>query len=154
MDDLTFQFGEDGVLLNTDPIIPFEDLSSAFVDITNIQGLSSAPFRTTERSREGQDGGFIDAELEEMRTIIIDGTVYAPTYALEPYLESLKANYAPSKTTKPFYFQAPGINGRVVFCKSYGVKYDWTVDRRLWTSTYEKSNHCGPGIDARRIEGD
>jgi hypothetical protein len=126
-----FQYKNDGVVLNTD-VTPDEP----FVDITKVSGLDNAPFRTTEREREGMDGGFVDAEFETVRTIVLEGTVYAGSDfdKLEPYMDSLKTNYAPRRHPEPFYFEIPGIFKRLAFAKSYGVKYDIDQARRIGSS--------------------
>ena len=130
MDDYTFRYKEDGVLLNSDVSLPF-------VDITRVEGLSSAPGRITERDREGQDGGFVDAEFEKIRTVIVEGTVYADTSQIETFMDELKKNYALSKASYPFYFRAPGTNDRVVFCKSYGLVSEWGLGRRIGEAPFQ-----------------
>lgn len=138
MEDFTFQYTDKGLILNDDfdgttAIDPSSGtpLFTPFVDITSVEGLSNAEYRITERSREGMDGGDIDAEFELPRTIVIEGTVYSPSNVLENYLEQLKSNFGPTKIAQPLYWRAPGISDRVVFCKSYGVKYTWDERRRL-----------------------
>lgn len=135
MDDWTFRFKDDGLLLNADITYdPVTGQANPFVDILNVTGLSNAPFRTTENNREGQDGGFVDAEFEQMRTIVLEGMVYANVNTVAAYLQSLKKNFGPNKTVQPFYFKEPGLNDRVVFAKSYGVNYDWTTALRTGTT--------------------
>jgi hypothetical protein len=129
-DDLTFKLGDSGVILNA-------DVGSYFVDIENVKGLDSAPFRTTERDHEGDDGGFMDAEFEKARDIVLDGTIYAPGSTMESYLDSLKENWAPSKTQVPFYFKAPGVNERLLFVKPLGMRYDWSSLRRTGQATVQ-----------------
>lgn len=123
--DLTFQLNDTGVLLNSD------SLGTPFVDILDVSGLDSAPFRETQRDHEGVDGGFMDAEFETGRDIILQGTVYATDTTLEPYLDSLRLNYQPSRTLIPFYVKAPGVSERVLFVKPRGVRYNWDSNRRL-----------------------
>jgi len=124
----TFQL-DDGILLNTDPLP-----STPFVDITRVGGLSSAPFRQTKRDHEGVDGGFMDAEFETGRDIVVEGTVYANNAAsLEDFMDELKENYAPSTTLLPFYFMADN-EVRLVFVKPLGVTYDWDTLRRTGTT--------------------
>lgn len=124
LDDYTFKFKDTGVVLNT-------DLSSyPFVDIDRVQGLDSPLYRETVRDHEGMDGGFIDAEFEKGREIALEGTAYSLIGEEETFLDSLKANYAPVTTVQPFYVKAPGVNERVLFCKSRGVRYDWERLRR------------------------
>lgn len=123
-EELTFMLGDSGVILNAD------SASVPFVDITDVTGLDNAPYRETERDHEGTDGGFMDAEYEKGRHIILTGNIIANTSTMESYLDSLKLNYAPSSSLVPFYFKAPGVDERVLFVKPLGCKYDWEQVRR------------------------
>lgn len=123
--DFLYQLGESGIILNAD------EISQPFVDITKINGFDSAPFRSTERDHEGTDGGFMDAEFEKGRPISLEGTAYAVGSDLEPYLDVLKSNWAPSRTAIPLYFSTPGVGERVLFIKPLGCRYDIDTDRRL-----------------------
>lgn len=119
LDDFSFRLKDDGVLLNpNDQIFPF-------VDVYKVNGLDSAPFRETERDHEGVDGGFLDAEFEKGRPIVIEGTALGDVNLLMPFLEELKVNFQPSSVLLPFYYKAPGIGSRVLFVKPRGVRYDW-----------------------------
>lgn len=123
---LSFQLDTTGVILNDDLISP----GTPFVDITAVKGLSSAPFRDTRRDHEGVDGGFIDAEFETGREITLEGTIYDNGADLESYLDSLKENYAPSTTPKPFYFITESGQQRLIYVKPLGCEYDWELARR------------------------
>lgn len=123
-EDLTFRLGDSGVILNTDAT------SLPFVDIDDVRGLDSAPFRTTTRDHEGDDGGFMDAEFEKSRDIILGGTIYGDTGTLESYLDSLKANWGPGSTQVPLYVKAPGVTERMLYVKPLGLKYNWATSRR------------------------
>jgi hypothetical protein len=123
-EELTFLLDDSGVILNTD------SASVPFVDITDVIGLDNAPYRETERDHEGTDGGFMDAEFEKGRPVILKGTIYANSSSMESYLDSLKANWAPSRTPIPLYFKAPGVDERVLFVKPLGCRYDWSTLRR------------------------
>lgn len=124
-EDFTYKLGDAGVVLNPNStMLPF-------VDIDKVNGLDSAPYRTTERDHEGTDGGFMDAEYEKGRSIILDGTLYADANAVEPYLDVLKANYAPSRTLIPFYFKKPGVTERFIKVKPLGCRYDVEQIRRV-----------------------
>jgi hypothetical protein len=123
----TCQYDDTGITLGLDPITN----TSFFVDLTKLDGLDSAPFRTTSRAREGSDGGFMDAEFEEMRVITIEGICYNCNFN---NLQALKANFAPSRTAKPFYVYLDGPGQRVVFCKSLGLRY--VVDQAARLNTY------------------
>lgn len=124
LNDYTFQLDTTGVTLNTDATVPF-------VDVDKISGLDNAPYRETVRDHEGTDGGFMDAEFEKGRDVIIDGIIYTDGADVETYLDSLKANYAPVQTPIPLYIKAPGVSERLIFVKPRGVRYDWTTLRRL-----------------------
>src|SRR5690606_4810244 len=103
-EDFTIQFGSNGLVLNSD-IVPNEP----FVDITSIEGLDNAPVDSSDRQREGMDGGFVDAEYESLRSIVLNGTVYGSENDVELYLDQLKANFAPSRNSKPLYILFPGM---------------------------------------------
>jgi len=125
VNDTTFQLGDAGVVLNDDtlPNVPF-------IDIETVTGLDSAPFRQTKRDHEGVDGGFMDAEFESGRDISLAGIVYANNNPMETFLDSLKANWAPSTTLIPLYFYTLETGLRVVFVKPLGCQYDWDALRR------------------------
>lgn len=125
-EDYTFKLGNSGIVLNTSPATPF-------VDITGVSGLDNAPYRETQRDHEGQDGGFMDAEFEKGRPIVLTGDIYATPGSVESYLDSLKANWAPSSALIPFYFKSPGISERLLFVKPLGCKYDWDTGLRIGT---------------------
>lgn len=127
-EELTFRLGDSGTILNTD------STSLPFVDIRNVVGLDNAPYRETERDHEGTDGGFLDAEFEKGRPIVLTGDVYADSNSMESYLDQLKADFAPSRTLVPFYYKAPGVDERVLFVKPQGVAYDWDELRRIGSS--------------------
>lgn len=125
LSDYVFQLGDTGVPLNTDSTgIPF-------VDLEKISGLDSAPYRETIRDHEGADGGFMDAEFEKGRDIILEGTIYTDGSAVEVFLDSLKFNYAPVQTPIPLYFKSTGVDERLIFVKPRGVRFDWEQARRI-----------------------
>lgn len=118
----TFQL-DTGPVLNADSVLPF-------IDISRVSGLDSAPFRETIRDHEGVDGGFIDAEFERGREIILEGTVYSTVTLIEPFLDELKENFAPRTAPIPFAFKTAGVEERVVFVKPRGCRYSWEAARR------------------------
>jgi hypothetical protein len=130
----TCQYDDSGVALGLDPVTP----TSFFVDITKLDGFDNAPFRVTSRAREGSDGGFVDAEFEDMRIITIEGIAYNCSGA---NLETLKANFAPSRTVRPFYAYLDTVGQRVVFCKSLGIRYAIDQSARLATFPFQVSEH-------------
>jgi hypothetical protein len=123
-EDLTFKLGDTGVILNTD------SASFPFVDIEDVKGLDSAPFRETQRDHEGDDGGYMDAEFEKGRDVVLSGMLYSLSTPFESYMDTLKANWAPSTTQVPFYFKSPGTTERFLYVKPLGVRYNWTSLRR------------------------
>jgi hypothetical protein len=122
-EDFTFQLGT-GTVLNSGSTLPF-------VDITKVTGLDNAEYRTTTRDWEGNEGTFMDAEFEKGRTIVLDGTIYSDGTSMENYLDTLKANYAPSSTLQQFFFKSPGVAERFLLVKPLGLRYDWDTSRRL-----------------------
>lgn len=124
-DDFSYKLGDSGVVLNPDSITP------PFVDITKVSGLDNAPYRTTERDHEGTDGGFLDAEYEKGRPLVLEGMAYADGLAVESFLDSLKANFAPSRVLIPFYFKKPGVAERLLWVKPLGCRYDEETIRRV-----------------------
>lgn len=123
--DYTFQLGSTGVILNGN------DTAFPFIDIDRVSGLDSPPFRETVRDHEGTDGGYIDAEFEKGRELILEGTVYCDVNGIETFLDSLKYNYAPVRDPIPFYFKADGsVEQRLLFVKPRGIRYDWETMRR------------------------
>lgn len=140
LSDLTFQFKDDGVLLNGD-VLPF-------MDVTNVQGLDSATFRTGFKSTEGQDGGTLEADFEDTRTIVIEGNIYADNHIqLEDVIDDLKANYAPSRVYEPFYFKQTNGNVRQAFCKcTSGFRSDWSSMKRVATTKFQITLQCADTI--------
>lgn len=122
--DLTWSLSSTGVVLNDSATTPFVDIYSA-------KGFNSAPYRTTQRDHEGDDGGYMDAEFEKGRDLVLNGTLYADASIMESFLDDLKGNWAPSTSLIPLYFKAPGVNERFLYVKPLGINYDWAVDRRL-----------------------
>lgn len=122
--DLTYQYTDTGIVLNSDVTLPF-------LDLQKVSGLDQAPLRITTRSREGIDGAFIDAQFEEGRTIVLEGIAYASTNAIEQFMDILKGNFQPTANDQPFYFKFPGLPQRVVFGKPGAVSYDYDQARRI-----------------------
>lgn len=142
LNDLTFQFTDNGVLLNgSDYVYPL-------IDIYSVRGLDSATYRTTSKDTEGQDGSTIEAEFESSRTITLTGTIITSAGStLEPLLDQLKANFAPSTVYQPFYFKAPGTVQRQVFCKCIsGFRYDWDASRRTASTKFSVTLQAGDPI--------
>lgn len=127
-ENFTFKLGDTGVILNTN------STGFPFVDITRITGLDNSPFRETIRDHEGADGGFLDAEFEKGREIVLEGTAYATPGTLDTYLDTLKDNYSPVQAPIPFYVLSDGSTSeRLLFVKSRGVRYDYSASRRNGT---------------------
>jgi phage-related protein len=117
-----YQYTDTGVLLNADVNLPFFDVSS-------VAGLDGTPAVSSSFNSTGQDGGFVDAANEDIRTVTVEGTVYAAPGNLETYLDQLKANFAPRSSDAPFYFRLDdNVIPRMVNGKSQGFVY--TKDNR------------------------
>lgn len=130
--DYTYQYTATGIVLNTDSVG-----GSPFVDVTKVSGLDSAPIRNSDAVREGQDGGFTDAQFEDMRLIVLEGTVYASASGIETFMDSLKGNFGPTALVQPFFFFHPFVGQRIVYCKSLGVRYDVDSLRRTGQTPFQ-----------------
>lgn len=129
-----YQFRDDGIILNSDSQVPF-------VDVTQLQGLDSAPTRPTVKDHEGTDGGFVESKYETIRTVVLDGIAYAAPTAFEAFLDQLKANFEPNDLPQPLYFQTD--NGqRVVYGKSQGMKYSKTNQRSIGVQPFNVTFLC------------
>lgn len=129
-----YQFTDTGMVLNTDSVLPF-------VDITSIQGLDSAPARVNATTRDDIAGGWVDAVYEDIRTVTVEGTIYAVSDELETYLDILKANFAVGQGNQPLYF-GTDVETRVVFAKALGMQYDKDSARRLGTINFQTQFQC------------
>lgn len=142
LSDFTFQYRDDGVLLNGD--------SSAFpfIDVENVKGLDSATYRTSTKDTEGRDGSTIEADFESSRTVTVTGALFASsTGTLEPVVDALKANFSVGSTYDPFYFKAPGVEQRVLYCKCMsGFRSDWDSRRRVASASFSVTLQAGDPI--------
>lgn len=129
-----FQYLDTGILLNGGAVMPF-------TDINKISGVDAADLRTSTHDREGLDGGYIDAAFEIMRTVSVEGVLYASNVAFETYTDSLKANFAPSKLAQPFYF-GTDAGVRAVWGKALGFKYDKESMRRTGKAAFQVQVVC------------
>lgn len=125
MEDFSYRLGLTGTVLNP------SSSATPFVDITKISGLDTPDLRTTERDHEGVDGGFLDAEFEKMRTIVLEGQLITNGVGTEAFLDGLKYEWAVGRGVRGFYFQHPGVAERVVYVKALGVRYDVNELRRV-----------------------
>jgi hypothetical protein len=124
VNNFTWQLGDTGFVLNDD------DITGAFVDITDVKGFDSAPARQTKRDHEGADGGFMDAEFETGRDISLAGTVFFNGESVQDTLDALKANWAVSADLIPLYYIADGV-ARFLSVKPLGCVYDLDVGIRV-----------------------
>lgn len=123
--DFAFQFGDTGITLNTDPLP-----DGTILDINDVQGLDMSFIKSSTISYDGRPGGLIHAKHDDIRKIVIAGTLIAGSIPIMQTLEALKANFALGDTPQSLYFQAPGVGQRQVFCKSGGVTYSWNQAMR------------------------
>lgn len=130
-----YQYADNGVLLNGSAN------GLPFVDVESVSGLDSAPYRSQTHDREGVDGGYVDAEFETIRTITLEGFIYTVPTSTEAYLDQLKANFAPTKVAKPFYFQTDA-GQRVAWGKSLGINYVKDQQRRLGIHEFQIQILC------------
>lgn len=136
LDDYCYQYQDDGVLLNGNSNSPV--VSAPVFDILKVSGLDLSNFRTSMRVSEGMDGGTVEGEFLDPRTIVIDGVLFCHLDdSIESQLDTLKANFQPRTTDAPFYIKAPGVSQRVLDCKPLALRYDLDQARRYNSTTFQ-----------------
>lgn len=129
-----YKFLNNGIILNSKATIPF-------VDITSVDGVDSADVRTQTHDREGIHGGYVSAEFESLRTLTINGVIYASPVGFDAFMDRLKANFAPTRRDHPFYMMTDaGL--RVIYGKSLGLKYSKDQMRRLGKANFQVQLLC------------
>lgn len=131
--DYEYQYDDDGVLFNTSDAVG-STATLPFIDVDKVSGLDTPEYRTATRDHEGVDGGYADIEFLSMRTVVIEGTIYADPTDPDTILDQIRYNYRPSSDERPFYFKHPNKPVRVVFGKAQGARYD-VEELRRWGST-------------------
>lgn len=134
--DYTFQYGDMGVLLNSDSV------TFPFIDVTKVSGLDSAPLRATTDEHQGMDGTYVDTPFMSMRTIVITGTLYNDPIDPDGLLDTLRANYA-TNSLVPFYFQLPGRPLRFINAQGGGCLYDIDTNRRIGSTPIQLTALAG-----------
>lgn len=124
--DFSYQLGNAGFIIND-----ASPTSYPTVDLELVQGLDSAPVRTTVKDREGTEGAYVDAEFDQARTIVLTGLLYDDATNTEITLDQLKGEWAPSTVPIPLYARNPKVGTRMLWVKPIGCNYDIDVLRRL-----------------------
>lgn len=117
LNNYEYQYMEGGVLLNNSTSLPF-------IDVHNISGLSMPKIDAKTIEYDGRHGGYAYAQYVGMRTIIIDGVLYANSNTISATLDTLTTNFAPKEEDFPFFFKEPGIVQRYILCKPIACDYD------------------------------
>jgi hypothetical protein len=124
LNDYQYQFTDAGVVLDT-----FGNF-----DLLSIEGFDTPEVRVTQQDRDGAHGEFVLAQFLKARTITIQGAVrIQDNTEVQPYMDSLKANFQPRLQKLPFYFKHPGVSQRVIFANSLGVRFPVNTS---WNSKY------------------
>lgn len=134
LDAEQYQYEDDGVLLNSDAVLPF-------FDVSEVLGLDNAPVQVQTVDRQDFDGGYGSAEFEGLRTVTIEGTIYASPTNTETYLDTLKANFAPSRDARPLYL-GTDAGTRVLGAKSTGLRYNKNELRRIGSASAQVQFLC------------
>lgn len=106
LDDVTYQLGNDGPLLNN----PSGALP--LYDIETVSGLSDLDVTNSSNPIDGTDGSYIEGSFLTGKTVVIDGTMYSAAPFNESLIDGLKAAAAPVVGGKPFYFKHAGLSPR------------------------------------------
>lgn len=134
--DYCYQYEDDGIVLNGNNNAPLT--GAPIYDVQKISGLDLNNFRTSMRVAEGMDGGTVEGEFLNPRTIVMDGILYCHLDdSIEAELDRLKANFQPRKTDSPLYIKAPGVSQRVLDCKPLALRYDLDQARRYNSTTFQ-----------------
>lgn len=145
LDDYAFMFSDTGILLNANNNAPL--VGAPIFDVQSVKGLDLNNVRTSMRISEGEDGGTVEGEFIDPRTITVEGVLFCNAGdSIETQLDMLKANYQPGTVDKPFYMKSPGVAQRVVFCKSLGVFYDIDQARRYNSTSFQIILQAGDPI--------
>jgi len=123
LNDYEFQFDDTGTTLNTD------DMGLPFIDILTVDGLDTAPLRTSTDEHQGMDGTYVDSPFMSARTIVLSGNLYTNPGDTDTLLNQLRADYN-SDSVRPFYFQLPGQQTKFVNCQGGGLRYAIDGGRR------------------------
>ena len=123
LNDYEYQFKEDSVLLNGTSALPF-------IDVNKVTGLDIPPVTVVSNDIDGRHGGSIYSAFVDVRTIVIEGTLYANPNTIEATIDTLITNYMPNNVNYPFFFKHPGAAQRYIMSKSIGVRFDVDTLRR------------------------
>lgn len=115
-----YQFKDNGIKLNGAAAPPF-------VDVEKVTGLDMAEVDVSEHDVDGAHGGTVYGTFFKVRTVVIEGTIYAASNSIDSYIDALISNYLPAATPSPFYFRGEGVGTRFLYCYSVGIRFD--VDR-------------------------
>lgn len=135
LDDYAYMFTDTGVLLNANNNSPV--VGAPIYDVQKVTGLDLGNIRTSMRIAEGEDGGTVEGEFLDPRTVTIEGVLFChAAESIEAQLDALKSNFQPGRVDQPLYIKSPGVAQRVIFCRSLGVRYDLDQARRFNSTTF------------------
>ena len=100
-----------GILLGT---------SDSKIQLTEIDGIESAPFRNNNGDWSGKDGGYMSAQLFSGREITFQGFYYDANYGCSSNTMSVREeiiNFLKIRTLFPIFFQT--ISGVVYYTQGY-----------------------------------
>lgn len=117
-----YRVGLYGTVLNSDASMPF-------VDITSVDGLDNAPVALSSQDREGAHGGYVSSEFESVRTITLEGNIYADPNSVVEYLDQIKKDFAPVARATKLYFGTDTGDVRLVKVRPQGLRYTKTSER-------------------------
>lgn len=148
LQDYEFKFGQEdsSLVLNNGAAAALP--GAPIWDVQKVTGLDLPDVKVSDKEFDGIDGGVVEASNISMRTIRLEGVLYAhQDDSLEDYLDRLKANYAPvprqvngeffDPSQKPFFIKPPGLPERFIFAKPISLKYDWDTSRRFNSTPFQ-----------------
>lgn len=123
-----FQFGPSptGFVINDVP-----QADGTVFDVTGIEGLGSDQVKTLNKSYDGGHGGIINNKWDDIRKIMITGTVFiGSSSSVTQTLEKIRGAFSPDWGVQPLFYQGDGGDLRQIFCKASGVQTSWTTAMR------------------------
>lgn len=112
-----YQYMETGVLLNGSTSLPF-------IDVKKVSGLDMPEIDVISMEYDSQHGGYVESKYVGMRTIVIDGLLYASPETADVTIDALITNFIPDGSDYPFFFKGAGIAQRYILCKPVGFNHD------------------------------
>lgn len=136
LNDYEYMYKDTGLLLNGAVALPFWD-------VLKVSGLDMPDYNANIDDVDSQQGGTVYALYSMVRTIIIEGMLYANPSTIESTIDTAIANFLPNNTDYPFYYKAPGLAQRYINGKAIKFLSDTETLRRTGLAAFQLQIACG-----------